>query len=461
MFFPKDFIWGTASAAYQIEGAAAEDGKGPSIWDVFSHMPGKVYNNQNGDLAADAYHRFEEDLDLMQSLGIRHYRFSISWPRVLPDADPGRVNEKGLAYYDRVVDGCIRRGITPWITLYHWDLPLALFEKGGWRSRAAAEAFGSFAALIASHFKGRVSRYFTINEPQCIIGMGHGTCLHAPGTRLSAEDMFLSWHYLLLAHGLASIEIRKADPQAIVGLSSTGALAYMQDYKPNESRLEALAKASFLSLPMEENPGWYFNHQWFLDPVICGHYPEDPESVWANMPQTCLTEEELAADLRLINQKPDLIGLNLYNGIEIAEEESGGNKTFSYVEKYPGYPRTALKWPVTPQVMSWGPRLIYERYHIPIVISENGLSCNDRIYLDGKVHDPDRIDFLARYLSCLSEAVESGVPVKGYFHWSFTDNMEWHSGYEDRFGLIYVDYRDQRRIPKDSAFWYSNLIREQ
>ena len=486
--FPEGCVWGAASASYQIEGGAYEDGKGLSIWDHFSHVPGKVFNGQTGDIACDAYHRFEEDLDLMQQFGIRNYRFSISWPRVFPDGttngagtevfpescrnagmsgspdpsarsdscqqnssagDPSGLNEDGIAYYDRIVDGCLSRGITPWITLYHWDLPLALYHKGGWANRETAEYFARYAAFIAGHFKGRVSHYITINEPQCIIGMGMESGLHAPGLHLDHKSLFLCWHNLLLAHGMAAKIIREIMPDAVIGVSSTGALAYTAETEGPTP--DALVQASFKSLPLAENPGYYFNHQWFLDPVFLGHYPDDPENPWAPY-----AADVPASDLDIISGPVDFAGLNLYNGHELIRDNSG---TYRTAEKYPGYPRTALKWPVTPEVFYWGPRLIFERYHKPVYITENGQSCNDRIFLDGKVHDPDRIDFLHRYLRELKKACVDDIPVHGYFHWSLTDNFEWHSGYDDRFGLIYIDYRDQRRIPKDSAAWYAEVIR--
>lgn len=505
MSFTKDFIWGAASASYQIEGGAFEDGKGPSIWDQFSHTPGKTFGGHTGDVAADAYHRFEEDLDLMQQLGIRHYRFSISWPRVFPKgtADgnsrnprngaaesspenlPG-LNPAGIAYYDKVVDGCLARGITPWITLYHWDLPLALYENGGWLNRETAYHFADYAAYIAAHFRGRVNRYITINEPQCAIGLGMGLGTHAPGLQLGDKDLFKAWHHLLLAHGLAVRAIRDAVPDSVIGVASTGALTYLTEatctqlaeatgaqlteagYLKNTPA--ALADAAFVSLPADQNPGYFFNHQWFLDPVFLGHYPDDPEHPW-----TAFAGSVSAEDMEIIASPIDFAGLNIYNGHEMVPADTapaaGTSQNISddtgpscgtlpcvLAEKYPGYPRTALKWPVTPEILYWGPRLIYERYGKPVCIMEDGQSCNDRIFLDGKVHDPDRIDFLHRYLRELRKAVEDGIPVQAYFHWALTDNFEWNSGYDERFGLIYIDYRDQRRIPKDSAFWYAKVI---
>ena len=475
MQFSDHFVWGAASAAYQIEGGAFEDGKGPSIWDHFSHVPGKTFNGQTGDTACDAYHRAEEDLDLMQSLGISNYRFSLSWPRIFPDgtvdgadgvngsgsgpsASLAVLNPAGIAYYDRIVDGCLSRGITPWITLYHWDLPLALYHKGGWMNRETADHFADYAAFVAAHFKGRVTNYITINEPQCAIGMGMGNGLHAPGLQLDPQNLFRCWHNLLLAHGLAVRAIRREAPDAQIGASSTGALAYLHempgdnpDRKGAMETPQALRTASFCSLPPDVNPGYFFNHQWFFDPVFLGHYPDDPQNPWAAYAGSVPQE-----DLEIISAPIDFAGLNIYNGHGLVQDEAG---EYRMEEKYPGYPRTALKWPVTPEVLYWGPRLIFERYHVPVYITENGQSCNDRIFLDGCVHDPDRIDFLHRYLRALKKACLYGIPVRGYFHWSFTDNYEWHSGYDDRFGLIYVDYRTMERIPKDSAAWYAEVIR--
>ena len=488
MSFPDNFVWGAASASYQIEGGAFEDGKGPSVWDRFSHTPEKTFGGHTGDVAADAYHRFEEDLDLMQQLGIRHYRFSISWPRVFPQGNIGiadsrspqkdtdteplsGLNHAGIAYYDKVVDGCLARGITPWITLYHWDLPLALQEKGGWLNRETACHFADYTAFIAAHFRGRVRHYITINEPQCVIGLGLGTGMHAPGLKLKDEELFRAWHHLLLAHGLAVCSIRSAVPDAVIGVASTGALTYLTEETcaktasavstPDAASLTgsgylsctpaSLSDAAFLSLPADRNPGYFFNHQWFLDPVFLGHYPDDPQHAW-----TAFAASVPPEDLKIISSPVDFAGLNIYNGHELVPSASG--QEFVTAEKYPGYPRTALKWPVTPEVLYWGPRMIWERYGKPVCIMENGQSCNDRIFLDGKIHDPDRIDFLHRYLRELKKAVEDGIPVQGYFHWALTDNFEWNSGYDERFGLIYIDYRDQRRILKDSAAWYADVI---
>lgn len=444
MSFPKEFIWGTASASYQIEGGYQEDGKGLSIWDVFSHTPGKTTDGDTGDIACDAYHRYEEDLDLMQQMGIKNYRFSISWPRLFPQGT-GEPNPAGFDYYDRLIDACRKRGITPWLTLYHWDLPQALEDEGGWRNRKTAEAFADYARAVASHYGDRIRNFITLNEPQCIVGLGYGNGIHAPGLTLAPEETFVCWHHLMLAHGLSSAIIREICPDAVIGISSTGNLCYFADHKKDIP--QELFTASFT---IQDPDNYFFTHQWFLDPVCNGHYPEDPLSPWY-----ALSKKIPEEDLSIIHARPDYIGLNIYNGHEVAYDDNG---TLCEVPRYTGFPRTALKWPVTPPVLYYGPRLVSEYWQLPVVITENGLSCNDVISLDGRVHDPNRIDFLHRYLREMKDAVTDGTKLLGYFHWAFTDNYEWHSGYSERFGLIYVDYPTSERIPKDSAAWYKDVI---
>lgn len=446
MKFPADFIWGAASSCYQIEGSPSADGKGASIWDTFTRKPGAVYMGHTGEIACDTYHQFETDLDLMAQLGIANYRFSISWPRIMPD---GRypVNEAGLAYYDRLVNACLVRGITPWITLYHWDLPQALEDEGGWLNRETAVAFQDYAALIAEYFRGRVTHYFTLNEPQCATVLGYGTGDHAPGLRLGFRDLFRCHFNLMLAHGMAVSAMRKADPDTKIGIASTGNLCY----PASESGKDIVAARQLSFSPWgEDASGQLSNHHWFLDAIVLGKFPQTGNSE--------LLEEAAKVsqtDLNLICQPLDLLGLNIYHGQPAAMTDHGPE----IVREKPGSPMTAMKWPVSPEILRWGPQWIWERYHLPMVITENGLSCNDKIYLDGKVHDTDRIDFLSRYLEQLSQGIQNGIPVKGYFHWALTDNFEWSHGYKERFGLIYVDFETQKRILKDSALWYGNLIR--
>ena len=441
--FPKDFLWGAASSAYQIEGYATADGGGASIWDTFCHTPGKIAYGDTGDIACDAYHRYEEDIALLKELGAKAYRFSTSWARVDPHAD-GRWNEAGLAYYDRVVDACLAAGIEPYLTLYHWELPQAAQAWYGWESRETAEAFGRYAGKMAAHFKGRVRHYFTLNEPQCTVGLGYASGVHAPGLQLNRAGQFRVLRNQLLAHGYAQRAIKAADPDAVVGIASTGRLCYPQQETP-----EDIAAAREATFAVDDND-WTFTHNWLLDPICFGTFP-DARGTALELLANSVSPEDMA----IIHCVPDMLGYNIYNGHEVKAAGSG----FAYVPRYPGFPRTALKWPVCPEVLDWGVRFLQERYGLPGYITENGLSCNDRIYLDGNVHDPDRIDFLARYLQALNRAIDSGADIRGYFHWALTDNFEWHNGYCDRFGLVFIDYPTATRIPKDSFRWYQKVIR--
>lgn len=438
--FPDGFVWGTSCAAYQCEGAWDEDGKGPSIWDDFCHDTGKghVYNDENGDVACDTYHRYADDIALMKNLGIKAYRFSINWPRVLPDGK-GEINKAGLDYYDRLVDTLLENGIEPWVTLYHWELPSAIQKEGGWRSRAAAESLGELAGVIGKHFSGRVKNYMTVNEPQCSVLLGHATGEHAPGLILPNEELVKCMYHLMMAHGMAAKALRENACDVKVGAALCGRLCYPED--DSEAAREAAYRASF---HLSEDD-WMLTFNSFLDGVMFHGYPDGaPEFFKSFMDSVPQGDWELM-------EKPDFLGVNVYSGWMT---DISGNR----VVHYPGFPMTAFKWLVTPEVMHYGIANLYKRYGLPIYITENGQSCNDRIFLDGGVHDPERIDFLRRYLRELKKAIDEGVPVKGYMHWSFLDNFEWSKGYSERFGLVFVDYPTQRRIPKDSAMWYSDVI---
>lgn len=441
--FPKNFIWGTATSAYQIEGHSLADGGGPSIWDTFSHTPGKVQFSDNGDIACDAYHRYAEDIALMKELGVKAYRFSTSWARIDPKAN-GEWNENGLAYYDKIVDLCIANGIEPYMTLYHWELPQAAEDRGGWRRRETSEGFARYAEKMASHFKGRVKYYFTLNEPQCTTSLGYLQGIHAPGLQLSMDEVFSVHVNQMIAHGLAQRAIKAADSNCMVGLASTGNLCY-----PETDTLENIAAARLATFSTDAD-NWIFTHHWLLDPIVLGRFPD-----CTGTKLEALVNAVSAEDMAIIHTVPEMLGYNVYNGHAIRATASGAEP----VPKYPGFPRTGLKWPVTPEVMDWGIRYLQERYKLPGFITENGLSCNDVVCLDGKVHDIERIDFLTRYLQCLAHAVESGADIRGYFHWATTDNFEWHSGYCDRFGLVFIDYPTSGRIRKDSFFWYRDMIR--
>ena len=438
--FPKNFIWGTACAAYQCEGGWDADGKGPSIWDEYCHdaAAGHIKNGDTGDVACDSYHRFREDVALMKEHGIRAYRFSVSWPRVIPDGD-GAVNEAGLRYYEQLVDELLASGIEPMATLYHWDLPSALQDKGGWLNRATAEAFGRYAGIFAARMKGKIKKYMTLNEPQCVAGLGYGTGRHAPGLRLSEEKIARIYHHLCLAHSAAYRAVKAVDASAEVGAVSCGRMTYPE--RDDEANREAARKACFALTPED----WIFTYNIFLDPLCFKKYPDDlPESARR------FAGAVDPADWALM-EAPDFIGLNIYNGRMV---DSAG----AYVKRYPGFPLTGSKWPITPEVMHYGPMYVAQRYGRPVYITENGQSCNDRVFLDGQIHDADRIDFLHRYLLELAKSVAEGVDLRGYLQWSFLDNFEWGEGYSERFGMVYVDYRTGQRIPKDSARWFAQVI---
>lgn len=457
--FDENFLWGTASSSYQIEGAFTEDGKGLSIWDTFSNKPGNIAHDENGNKACDHYHRYREDISLMKNLGIQAYRFSISWSRIFPDgivkdSDGNiRYNKAGLDFYDKIVNFCLENNIKPFITIYHWDLPQALEDKGGWLNRETAFVFADYAEFICKHFSDRVTNIATINEPQIISGLGYMLGLHAPGKKLDTVSVLSVIHHLALAHGLAVTKMRAVAKQPVkIGFSSTGGLCYPS--KECDEDIDA-ARAECFNIV---KGNMTFNHTIFCDMTCLGRYPDIAGTELHLEPglEKIGHYEELPfvkkGDIELIHQPIDYLGINVYNGHEI--------NAAGYINKKPGSPRTALGWPVTPGVMNYGIRYLYERYNLPIYIFEDGLACNDIISLDGKVHDSNRIDFLTRYLTDLEKAYKAGVPILGYFHWSFTDNFEWHSGYDPRFGLVFVDYETQQRIPKDSAYWYSDLIKK-
>ena len=439
--FPESFLWGVACASYQCEGAWNADGKGRSIWDDFCHDPGTphIRFGDTGDVACDVYHRFREDIALMKAHGIRAYRFSVSWPRVIPDGD-GPVNEAGLRFYDEMVDELLKNGIEPLITLYHWDLPSSLQDRGGWLNRKIIQAFGNYAELLAGHFKGRVKRFMTINEPQCVTILGYGNGQHAPGLQLSDEKLAQVFHILALSHSEAQRRIKAvAGEETQVGIVPCGRLCF--PYEDTPENREAAYQASF-DLSRDR---WGFTFNIILDSLILRRYDDSAPAAVKRFAATIPAEDWEQMET------PDFIGVNVYSGDAVdAEGKPAG--------QYAGFPLTATKWLVTPEVLHYAPLNLYRRYGLPMMITENGQSCNDRIFLDGKVHDLERIDFLHRYLVELHKAIEEGAPVEGYMQWSFLDNFEWSEGYGERFGIIYVDYPTLRRIPKDSAAWYSSVI---
>jgi len=382
-------------------------------------------------------------LDLISKLGADIYRFSISWARVDPKGD-GNFNEKGLEYYDKIINGCLKRNITPFITLHHWELPLALENQGGWLMDDISDRFEKYCEKIVSRYKGLVKDYITFNEPQCIIRLGYQNGLHAPGKKYSNDKLIKIWKNILIANSKAFKAIKEVDNSTSVGIVSTGALCYPSTNSKDD--FEASRELSF-SIPYDF---WTFKHSTILDPICFGEIKASMDDKTKEL-FTAISPEEW----QQIKCPPDFIGVNVYNGHEVASSLDGP----VYIPRYNGFPRTALKWPVTPRVLNEGIIHMYNRYRLPIYITENGLSCNDIIFLDGAVHDPDRIDFLIRYLEELSNAVQV-ADIRGYFHWALTDNFEWHSGYTERFGLIFIDYPTGKRIPKDSFYWYRDTIND-
>lgn len=434
--FPKDFIWGAACAAYQCEGAWNEDGKGRNIWDDFCHETNGVKNHDNGDIACDSYHRYQEDIALMSQYNIKAFRFSISWARVIPNGD-GEINEKGLLFYDNYINALIANGIEPMITLYHWDLPSALQDKGGWLNRDTVDAFSRYATIIAQRFRGRVKWFITLNEPQCIAQCGYQSGVHAPGWKLSWAQVAKVYHHLCLAHSAGQRAIKSVcGEKAKVGVAVCGNMFYPNVDTP--SGRDAAYQATF-----DLNNG--FNLNIFLDSLIYKRYDDSA------FPNLCKFAATIDPSDWALMESPEFIGVNIYQGNEV--DENGVS-----VSRYPGFPRTAMDWGITPEIMRYGPAHLYKRYGLPILITENGIANHDVISRDQLVHDPQRIHFLGMYLSELNKCIDDGVPVIGYLHWSFLDNFEWSDGFARRFGLIYVDYRTCQRTPKDSASWYRDII---
>ena len=443
MGFPRDFVWGAATSAYQIEGAASQDGRGPSIWDAMCRRSGAVFHGHTGDVACDHYHRFPEDVALMRQFGLQAYRFSVSWSRVIPNGT-GEVNEKGIAFYDRLVDELCNADITPFVTLFHWDYPQALYDRGGWLNRDSADWFGDYASVVVERLSDRVSNWMTINEIQVYLHCGHFEGSHAPGDKLPLDQVLLAGHNLLRAHGKAVQAVRaNSKTPSKVGFAPVGVSKIPATGSPSD--VAAAVKASG-AMSREH----LYSNAWWLDPILLGKYPEEGLRLYQED-----VPEIHDGDMQTMHQPLDFLGLNIYFGNVVRAGESVDPEE---IESVPSTPLTATNMPVTPEALYWGPKLLWERYELPIFITENGMSSRDWVALDGAVYDPQRIDFLHRYLLNLRKAVDDGVDVRGYFLWSLLDNFEWAAGYRERFGFIYVDYETQQRIPKDSAYWYQNVI---
>lgn len=453
--FPNDFVWGTATSSYQIEGASQAGGRGESIWDAFTHIPGKVVNNDHGDVACDHFHKFKEDIQFMADMGLQAYRFSVAWPRIQPDGK-GKPNSDGIRFYSELIDTLLAHNITPWVTLYHWDLPLSLqLCHDGWMNPQIAEDFAKYASICFNAFGDRVSNWLTLNEPWCSAVLGHGLGVHAPG-RVSPDEPYIVGHNLLRAHALAVHEYRsrfQSRQKGQIALSNNCDWREPLTDSPEDQAAAQRALEFFLG--------------WFADPVYKGDYPEVMrERLGDRLPQ--FTEEERA----MLLGSADYFGLNHYTTMYAAngqhsngEVSAFGNGGMSedqdvWLSADPEWRQTDMKWNIVP----WGFRKLLhwidDRYNSPdIYVMENGCAFNDQPQ-NGRVADKRRIEFVQSYLSAAHEAIEANVKLKGYFLWSFMDNFEWALGYTKRFGIHHVDYRDGTRIPKDSAKWYRHVIEQ-
>jgi len=451
LVFPPGFRFGMSTAAYQIEGAVDEDGRGPSIWDTFSHEAGRTRGGETGDVAIDHYHRWESDLAHLADAGIHDYRFSIAWPRIVP-AGTGAVNEAGLAFYDRLVDGLLERGIRPVPTLYHWDLPQALEDRGGWMERDTAYALADYAGVVAERLGDRVRDWITLNEMSVQTLYGYGLTDHAPARGLGFGALPAA-HHQLLAHGLAVARLREA------GAERVGIAAQHFPVEPaSDAEADLVAAGTFQALT-----NWLF-----ADPILAGRYPDELR------PLLPVDDEQLEADLAVISAPLDFYGVNYYEPVRIEaprdDVDYAGTLEVDIPEgmpfapvPYPTDERTDFGWAIVPAGLTTILRELHERYPElpPVFITENGASFHDEPDADGAVHDPRRIAFLEAHLGAVADAVAAGVDVRGYYVWSAFDNFEWAAGYAERFGLVYVDYETQQRIRKDSWGWYRDLIAAQ
>lgn len=445
MKFKDNFVWGVATASFQIEGAYKEDGRGEDIWGDWCKTNSNIFENHNGDIACDHYHKYKEDIALIKKMGIKAYRFSIAWARIFPQGT-GKINKKGVQFYHNLIDELLKNNIEPYVTLFHWDLPLTLSDKGGWINDDSPYWFEEYARFFGKEYGKKVNHIITFNEPQCTIGLGLQQGIHAPGLKLNPRQILKATHNLLKAHGLAIKALREECPKVLLGIAPTCGVAMPISEKKTD--IEIARKRYFEILPLDTNYVWSVSL--FLDPIILGDYPVKYYELYKDfIPE--ITKE----DLELISQPIDFLGQNIYNGYQVTQAEDG---KYVYPKHKIGFPHTDMGWPITPDALYWGPKFLYERYHLPFYITENGLACHDVISLDGKVHDSNRIDFLNRYLLSYSRASQEGIDIRGYFQWSLLDNFEWAEGYSKRFGMVYVDYQTQKRIIKDSAFWYKEVI---
>jgi beta-glucosidase len=435
--FPRNFLWGCATASYQIEGAVLEDGRKPSVWDTFSHTPGKTFQGQTGDVADNSYHLYKEDVSLLKSLGVTGYRFSISWSRVFPDGT-GQLNQKGIDYYQRVVDELLKHNISPYITLFHWDLPQAL--AGGWQSRDTAKAFGDYAGYISRQLSDRVGHFFTTNEFVCFTDLGYKTGRFAPGLQLSDAHVNQVRHHAILGHGMAVRAIRaNAKGHTQIGLAENATVFVPVIESPEH--IEAARRAT-----REGNAQ-------FLTAVMEGKYTDGYlQREGANAPKV------EPGDMEIIGTPLDFVGLNVYTPEYVRADSSPAG--YAVEHRQASFPRMASNWLfIGPEVIYWAVRNVSDIWKPKaLYITENGCSADDVVTADGRVEDTDRVMYLRNHLTHLHRAASEGYPIKGYFLWSLLDNYEWADGYSKRFGVHYVDFKTQQRIPKLSAEWYREVI---
>jgi beta-glucosidase len=451
MIFPENFVWGAATASYQIEGAVKEDGRGQSIWDTFSHSPGNVADGDTGDVACDHYHRYQDDVALMRELRLAAYRFSVAWPRIQPDGS-GPANPAGLAFYDRLVDELLEAGITPYVTLYHWDLPQALEERGGWVDRDTAYRFADYAGIVHERLGDRVRDWATLNEPWVAAFLGYGNGVHAPGRKNPAHAL-RSAHHLLLGHGLAASRLRELGAQSIMLVVNSSPVltpAQVNDPQAVASEADAAAVDRIHALLTRQ----------FLDPAIHGRYPEE---VLAAAARNGGAEHIQDGDLKIVNAPIDLVGINYYNPCVVqagpgrpADAAWPGSEDVEFATA--DAPTTAMGWPIVPDGLSrLLVRLSQDYPQVGLMVTENGAAFDD-VVEDGRVHDVDRVSYLRGHLQEVGRAIEQGADLRGYLVWSLLDNFEWAEGYRRRFGIVHVDYATQTRVLKDSALWYRDVI---
>lgn len=439
--FPPNFLWGAATAAYQIEGAVTTDGRGPSIWDHFSHLPGKIANNDTGDVACDHYHRFPEDIQIMKAMGLNSYRTSISWPRIFPQGK-GQVNQAGLDFYQRLTDSLLTAGIEPLFTIFHWDLPAALQDLGGWANRDLTEYFRDYAVFLFEHLGDRVHRWITINEPAVHTIAGHLEGTQAPGIK-DWKIALQTAHHLLLSHGLALQAFRTGNHSGELGITLN--LGYFEPASASPADQEATKRMDGL---------W---NRWFLDPLFKGTYPVD---MWQLYENQGLAPQVAAGDFELIQQPADFLGINYYFR-ELIKFNPHTLPPVSASAIFPPPPRTAMEWEIYPKgLYRLLTRIKREYSPLPLYITESGAAFPDHL-IDGIINDSDRINYLLYHFEAAASALAEGVDLRGYYIWSLLDNFEWSYGYDKRFGLIYIDYETQQRYWKQSAYWYQAFIKQQ